>query len=62
MDNHVNEFELLQVMEDLRARGLSGFRIRPGNGCVFVSVPHGGFTTDMYYYFRNGRLVNVEVD
>jgi len=36
--------------------------MQPGNQCVWVSVPQGGFSLEMYYIFRDGKLVDVQID
>jgi hypothetical protein len=58
----VNAFERLVIAEDLRQRGYDSFEMRPGNECVWVSVPRGGFSLEMYYIFRDGKLVDVQID
>ena len=58
----VNEFERLIVVEDMRKNGYHNYQIRPGNDCVWVSVPHSGFSLEMYYIFRDGKLVEVQID
>ena len=62
MMSDVNEFERLIVVEDMRGRGYTNYSMRPGDGCVWVSVPRAGFSLEMYYIFRDGKLVDVQVD
>ena len=47
----VNEFERLIVVEEMRKHGYNSYEMRPGNDCVWVSVPRGGFSLEMYYIF-----------
>jgi mannose-6-phosphate isomerase-like protein (cupin superfamily) len=54
----VNEFELIQVMDQLKQQGITHATIQPGNDCVWVS--HG--LVNCYYIFREGRIVDVQVD
>ena len=58
----VNEFERLIVVEEMRKHGYTSYEMRPGNDCVWVSVPRGGFSLEMYYIFRDGKLVEVQID
>ena len=62
MMHEVNEFERMIVDEDMRKLGYSRYEMRPGNDCVWVSVPRGGFSLEMYYIFRDGKLVDVQID
>jgi len=58
----INEFERLVVIEEMRKSGYSNYTMRPGNECVWVSVPRGGFSLEMYYIFQDGKLVDVQID
>jgi len=58
----VNEFERLVVIEEMRRNGYDDYTMQPGNGCVWVSVPRGGYSLEMYYIFRDGCLVDVQID
>ena len=58
----INEFERLIIVEDMRQRGYTDYEMLPGNDCVWVSVPRGGFSLEMYYIFRNGKLADVQID
>jgi len=62
MMREVNAFERMVIVEDMRTRGYVSYEMRPGNDCVWVSVPRGGFSLEMYYIFRDGKLVDVQVD
>ena len=58
----MNEFEILLVQKDLEEKGYINYKIQPGNDCVWASVMSGAFCLDFYYIFREGRLVDVQVD
>ena len=62
MMREVNAFERMVIVEDMRTRGYVSYEMRHGNDCVWVSVPRGGFSLEMYYIFRDGKLVDVQVD
>jgi hypothetical protein len=57
-----NELEQLVVIEEMRKKGYTDYTIKPGNDCVWVSVPIGSFSLEMYYIFQDGRLVDVQID
>lgn len=59
----VNSLELLVVQKDMQEKGYTDFSVRPGNDCVWASVSRGnGIWLDFYYIFREGRLVDIQVD
>jgi hypothetical protein len=58
----MNEFELLLVQADLQEKGYKGYQLKPGNDCIWASVPRGNVWLDFYYIFREGRIVDIQVD
>jgi hypothetical protein len=54
----LNSFEVMVVQNDLLQQGIKNYTMRPGNDCVWVSYGR----VDAYYIFRNGRLVDVQID
>jgi len=58
----INSLEAIIVQEELRRQGHDDWVMRPGNQCIWVSVPRGGFSLEMYYIFQDGRLVDVQID
>lgn len=58
----INVFESIIVQEELRRQGHDDWVMRPGNGCVWVSVPRAGFSLEMYYIFQDGKLTDVHID
>ena len=59
----VNEFEYLVVQKDMQDKGYDNVSIRPGNDCVWASVSRGnGIWLDFYYIFREGRIVDIQMD
>jgi len=60
--HEINAFERMVVVDEMRKLGYNSYEMRPGNECVWVSVPRGGFSLEMYYIFRDGKLVDVQVD
>lgn len=58
MNKELNEFELLQVVEDLRKNGVKDYTIQPGNNCIWVSYGR----INSYYIFRDSQIVDVQFD
>ena len=54
----VNEFEAILVMEDLKKKNISYATLTPGNDCVWVYFGNQNW----YYIFRQGRLVDIQID
>jgi hypothetical protein len=58
----INSFERLQVIEHLRSKNVQEYTMQPGNDCVWVRAQHGGFVLNYYYIFREGRIVDIQVE
>lgn len=54
----MNEFQMIQVMDDLKRRDIKFYTMRPGNDCIWVS--HG--MLDCYYIFSDGKIVDIQYD
>ena len=54
----MNEFEVILVHEDLHRKGIKNYTMRQGNDCIWVSYG----LVDCYYIFREGRIVDIQVD
>ena len=54
----VNVLEAIVVIDKLQKQGVTHAVLRPGNDCVWAS--HGRI--DEYYIFRNGQLVDIQID
>ena len=58
MQQEVNSFDRLLVIDDLLKRGVTNYTMRPGNRCVWVSYGR----VNCYYMIHNGRIVDVQFD
>jgi hypothetical protein len=58
----VNEFELIVVLDKLKERGTEWATIMPGNDCVWVSSGSASIPINEYFIFRQGRLVDIQID
>ena len=58
----LNSFELLLVQNDLEARGIRDYHIRPGNASVWVGYRGQYGQTNCYYLFKDGEISDVIYD
>ena len=58
----MNSFEVLQVEADLQKKGIKHYSMQPGNDCIWVSEPRGSFCLHYYYIFRDGKIVDIQID
>jgi hypothetical protein len=58
----INEFELIVVLDYLKERGTEWADIMPGNDCVWVSTGSASVPINEYFIFRQGRLVDIQID
>jgi hypothetical protein len=58
----MNEFEVIQVQEDLVRKGYTDFKLQSGNDCVWAAVRSGAMWLDFYYIFREGRIADIQAD
>lgn len=54
----INEFQLIQVMDDMKNKGITSYSVRPGNNCIWVSYPR----IECYYIFRDGEIIDIQYD
>ena len=54
----VNELEAIVVMDDLQKKGIRYATLTPGNDCVWAYWGNQNW----YYIFRQGRLVDIQID
>lgn len=58
----INELELLVVLDYLKARGIEWANVYNGNGCIWVASGSASRPLNQYFIFRDGRLVDVQID
>ena len=54
----LNPIEVMQVQIDLEKRGIKNYNMQAGNDCIWVNYG----SVNCYYIFRNGEIVDVQVD
>lgn len=57
-----NELELLVVLDRLEQRGTKYATILEGNGCIWVSSGSSSVPINEYFIFRDGKLVDIQID
>lgn len=57
----LNPFEVLLVTQDLQSHGHTKWEMRPGNNCIWVTTGTN-LNVHMYYIFKDGKIVDVQVD
>ena len=58
IDPTLNPLEVMIIAEQLEKQGVTYYDMRPGNDCVWVSYNR----LETYWIFRNGRLVDIQID
>lgn len=58
----MNEFELIQVHDDLQKKGIADYDVYKGNDCLWVNYRVGALSINAYYIFRKSRLVDIQYD
>lgn len=61
-DEDINELELIVVMDHLEKRGTRHASIYKGNNCIWVATGSASCPINEYFIFREGRLVDIQVD
>lgn len=56
--SELNPSEVIAVQNDLLQHSIKHYTIRPGNNCIWVSYG----LVNAYYIFRDGRIVDVQID
>ncbi len=54
----LNPLEVMVVCEELRKKGITSYTLTEGNDCIWA---YYGYINE-YYIFREGRLVDVQID
>jgi hypothetical protein len=58
MQQEVNSFDRLLVIDDLLKKGITDYTIHPGNKCVWISYGR----VNCYYVIRDGQIADVQYD
>jgi hypothetical protein len=58
MQQQVNSFDRILVVNDLIRRGITNYNIQAGNDCVWVNYGQ----VNCYYIIREGRIAEVQFD
>ena len=58
----INELELIVVMDHLEKRGTRYADIYKGNDCIWVASGSSSCPINEYFIFREGQLVDIQID
>ena len=58
IDPTLNEFEVLVVADHLKSKGIENYTLTQGNACIWAYYGQ----INEYYIFREGRLVDIQID
>ena len=58
IDPTLNELEVMIVAEKLKESGIESYTLTKGNGCIWAYYGR----INEYYMFRDGRLVDIQID
>ena len=58
IDPRLNELEVLLVAEHYEKRGIKSYTLIPGNDCIWAYYGQ----INEYFIFREGRLVDIQID
>lgn len=61
-DKDIDDLELLVVYDYLQKRGTCYASIYKGNDCVWVASGSSSCPINEYFIFREGRLVDIQID
>lgn len=61
-DKDINELELIIVLDRLKERGTNHATIYKGNDCIWVASGSSSCPINEYFIFREGRLVDIQID
>jgi hypothetical protein len=58
IDKTLNELEVMIVAEHLQNKGVENYTLTQGNDCIWAYYGR----INEYYIFRDGRLVDIQID
>ena len=58
ISDKLNEFEVLTVVDYMSKHGVEHYDLIPGNNCIHAYYGN----INQYFIFREGRLVDVQID
>ena len=56
--SQIEQYKVDLITANLAAKGVTNFELRNGNNCIWVSYGY----IDAYYIFRDGKIVDIQVD
>ena len=62
IDPSLNEFEVLVVADQMEKAGIKSYDLRQGNRCIWATYYKGSSSLSEYYIFKDGYLVDIQID
>jgi hypothetical protein len=62
VDKDINPLELLVVHDYLKERGTKWATVYKGNACIWVASGSSSLPINEYFIFRDGKLVDIQID
>jgi len=62
IDGRLNPLEVMLVAEHYELRGIEEYELLPGNDCIWASRGSSNRPINEYFIFREGKLVDVQID
>jgi hypothetical protein len=58
----LNPIEVMQVEIDLQEKSIKDYKLAQGNDCIWVQAGSASVPLNMYYIFRDGAIVDIQID
>ena len=62
IDPTLNELEVIIVADKLEKAGIKEYQLLPGNRCIWATYYKGSSSLNEYYIFKDGYLVDTQID
>lgn len=62
IDPTLNPLEVLVVTEHMAQRGRTHYQLLPGNRCIWATSGSSSVPINEYFVFRDGKLVDIQID
>ena len=62
IDKELNSLEVMIVVDHYAQRNIQDYRLEKGNGCIWSWRGSSSCPINEYFIFREGRLVDIQID
>jgi hypothetical protein len=60
--DQMNPLEVMLVADYMEKRGEVNYSMRPGNDCIWVSSGSASVPINRYFIFKDGKMVDIQID